>query len=67
MLKLLRRKLAIGVTLAVLVTPVAFAGSSPTGTDPDRDRPAERGPGCPRALRISVKSFPSGFTITVAR
>lgn len=35
MLKQIRRKLAIGVTLAVLVTPVAFAGNSPTGTDPD--------------------------------
>ncbi len=35
MLKHIGRKLAIGVTLAALVTPAAFAGSSPTGTDPD--------------------------------
>ncbi len=35
MLKHIGRKLAIGVTLAALVTPVAFAGSSPTGTDPE--------------------------------
>jgi len=34
MLKQIRRKLAIGVTLAALVTPVAFA-NSPTGTDPE--------------------------------
>jgi hypothetical protein len=33
MLKHIGRKLAIGVTLAALVTPVAFA--SPTGTDPE--------------------------------
>jgi len=33
MLRLIGRKLAIGVTLAVLVTPVAFA--SPIGTDPE--------------------------------
>jgi hypothetical protein len=35
MLKHIGRKLAIAVTLAALVTPVAFAGGSPTGTDPD--------------------------------
>jgi hypothetical protein len=35
MLKQIRRKVAIGVTLAALLTPVAFAGGSPTGTDPD--------------------------------
>jgi hypothetical protein len=33
MLKHIGRKLAVGVTLAALVTPVAFA--SPTGTDPE--------------------------------
>jgi hypothetical protein len=35
MLKHIGRKLAIAVTLAALVTPVAFAGGSPTGTDPE--------------------------------
>lgn len=34
MLRYIGRKLAIGVTLAALVTPVAFA-NSPTGTDPE--------------------------------
>jgi hypothetical protein len=46
MLKYIGRKLAIGVTLAVLVTPVAFAGNSPTGTDPDP------GPVPPHAVHI---------------
>jgi hypothetical protein len=35
MLKQIGRKLALGVILAALVTPAAFAGGSPTGTDPD--------------------------------
>ncbi len=35
MLKHIARKLVLGVTLAALVTPVAFAGNSPTGTDPE--------------------------------
>jgi hypothetical protein len=35
MLKHIGRKLAIGVTLAALITPVAFAGGSPIGTDPE--------------------------------
>jgi hypothetical protein len=34
MLNKLARKLAVGVTLAALITPVAFA-ASPTGTDPE--------------------------------
>ena len=34
MLKHIGRKLAVGVTLAALVTPVAFA-NSPIGTDPE--------------------------------
>jgi hypothetical protein len=35
MLKHIGRKLAIAVTLAALINPVAFAGNTPTGTDPD--------------------------------
>ena len=35
MLKQIGRKLAIGVILGALATPAAFAGHSPTGTDPD--------------------------------
>ena len=46
MLKHIGRKLAIAVTLAALVTPVAFAGGSPTGTDPDP------GPDPPGAVHI---------------
>jgi hypothetical protein len=34
MLNKIARKLALGVTLAALITPVAFA-ASPTGTDPE--------------------------------
>jgi hypothetical protein len=33
MLNKVARKLAVGLTLAALITPVAFA--SPTGTDPE--------------------------------
>jgi hypothetical protein len=35
MLKQISRKLAIGVIVGALATPVAFAGNSPIGTDPD--------------------------------
>jgi hypothetical protein len=34
MLNKFARKIAVGVTLAALITPVAFA-ASPTGTDPE--------------------------------
>ena len=35
MLKHVTRKLAIAATIVALVTPVAFAASTPTGTDPE--------------------------------
>jgi hypothetical protein len=35
MWKQVTRTLAIAATIVALVTPVAFAGSTPTGTDPE--------------------------------
>jgi hypothetical protein len=49
MLTHIGRKLAIGVTLAALVTPVAFA-ASPIGTDP------EPGPG---VVQVALAAFGS--------
>ena len=35
MLKQIARKVVIGAVLAGMVTPAAFAGGDPTGTDPE--------------------------------